>query len=176
MAKWIIDPQHSDVHFKTRYMLISSVTGEFKNFEGTVESKGDDFTDATITFSADTDSVYTNNAQRDLHLKEEDFFHVAKHPKMTFTSTGFYHSDSEEFLLRGDLTIKTGSRPVALKVTNGGRAVDAQGRERAGFELSGSINRYEFGLVWALLTEAGGLLLGEEVKIHANIQLVKVSE
>jgi polyisoprenoid-binding protein YceI len=109
MSKWIIDAQHSDVHFKTRYLLISHVSGEFRKFEGAVEANGDDFSNAKITFSADTDSIDTNNTVRDTHLREEDFFAVKKFPKMTFASTGFYPSPSGngEYILKGDLTIKT---------------------------------------------------------------------
>jgi polyisoprenoid-binding protein YceI len=176
MSKWIIDTQHSDVHFKTRYLLISSVTGEFRRFQGTVETDGDDVANARITFSADTASIDTNNEKRDAHLREEDFFNVAKFPAMSFESTSFYHTAPEEFTLIGNLTIKSGTKPVTLKVTNGGRSVDQQGKERMGFEITGKINRYEFGLVWSLLSEAGAIILHEEVHIHANIQIVKESD
>ena len=175
MSKWIIDPLHSDVHFKVRHLLISSVTGEFKKFEGTVETPDDDFSHAKITFSADTGSVYTNNEKRDEDLRHADFFDVAKFPKLTFESTIFGPLAENEHLLRGNLTIKGGSKPVDLKVTSGGRAIGAEGRERIGFEISGSVNRYDYGLMWALLTESGAIILGEEVKIHANVQLIKVN-
>ena len=176
MAKWIIDSLHSDIHFKARYLLISSVTGEFKKFEGTVETSGNDFTNAKIIFSADTASIDTNNEKRDAHLKEEDFFNVAKHPKMEFEATAFYPAGEDEHILAGKLTVKSGSKPIQLKVVPGGIGIDPEGKERAGFEITGSINRYDFGLVWGLLSESGALLLGEEVRIVANIQLVKVSE
>ncbi|MCW3128184.1 MAG: YceI family protein [Bacteroidetes bacterium] len=176
MAKWIIDAQHSDVHFKTRYLVISSVTGEFKKFEGMVDA-GDskDLAGAKITFSADTDSVDTNNADRDAHLREPDFFDVAKFPKMYFESDGFRHLQGNEYSLTGQLTIKGVSRPIELNVIAGGMVTDTKDRERAAFEITGSLNRWDYGLMWSLLTEAGAIVLGEEVKIHVTVQLIKVS-
>ena len=175
MTKWIIDPRHSDVHFKVRHLLISSVTGEFKRFEGTVQSTTDDFAGARITFSAETDSVDTNNAKRDEDLRYADFFDTEKFPLLTFESSSFDHIAENEYLLKGILTIKGVSNPVSLKVMSGGQTIDMAGGERAGFEVMGSVNRYDYGLVWALLTEAGAIILGEEVKIHANIELVRVN-
>jgi polyisoprenoid-binding protein YceI len=176
MATWKIDPLHSDVHFKVRHLVISSVTGEFKKFEGTVEADDDDFSHAKIKFSADTDSIYTNNEKRDEDLRHEDFFNVAKFPKLTFESTIFGPLTDNEHLLRGNLTIKGGTKPVDLKVIYGGRAMDREGRERAGFEVTGIVNRYDYGLIWSLLTESGAIILSEDVKIHANIELIKVSD
>ena len=176
MAKWIIDPQHSDIHFKTRHLLISTVTGEFKKFEGTVETDGDDFTNARISFSAETASVYTNNEKRDEDLRKNDFFDVDKFPKLEFHSTSLNPDKDEEFCLKGDLTIKGVSKQVALKVISGGGALDPEGRARVGFIVEGHINRYDYGLIWSLLTESGGIILAEDVRIQANVQLVKVSE
>lgn len=175
MTTWKIDPQHSDVHFKVRHLLISSVTGEFKDFEGTVEASSDDFTNARIRFTAETASVCTNNDKRDEDLRHADFFDVHKHPQLTFVSDAFVPQSDTEYVLMGRLTIKGGTNPVSLKVTSGGRATGQDGADRVGFEVSGSINRYDYGLVWSLLTESGAIILAEEVKIHANIQLVKVS-
>ncbi len=176
MSKWIIDPQHSDIHFKARHMVISTVTGMFKTFEGTVVTSGDDFKDAKIKVMVDAASIDTNNANRDHHLREEDFFNVAKFPKVEFESISLTLMGDNEYKLTGLLTIKTGTKRVELKVTSGGTGTDAQGKLRAGFEVSGSINRYDFGLVWTLLSEAGAIILGEEVQIHANIELIKDSD
>jgi polyisoprenoid-binding protein YceI len=173
MSKWIIDPLHSDVHFKARHLLISWVTGEFKQFEGSAETASDDFSDTQITFSADTGSIHTNNEKRDKHLKEEDFFNVAIFPTMTFISTAFTRTAENEYMLMGNLTIKTGTKPVTLHVVAGGKSRDSEGKERMGFEVTGKLNRYDFGLVWSLLSESGAIILGEEVKVNANIELVK---
>jgi polyisoprenoid-binding protein YceI len=175
MSTWKIDPLHSDIHFKVRHLVISTVTGEFKKFEGTVETTGDDFSNAKITFSAETGSVDTNNEKRDNDLRHEDFFDVARYPALRFVSTIFGPVSDTEYLLKGKLTIKGGTKPVDLKVIFGGRAIDREGMERAGFEVSGMVNRYDYGLVWGLLTESGAIILGEDVRIHANIELIKVS-
>ena len=175
MATWKIDPLHSDVHFKTRYLVISSVSGEFKEFEGTIETSHDDFANARIRFSAQTASICTNNDKRDEDLRHSDFFDVSKFPTLIFESDAFAPQADSEYVLMGRLTIKGGTKPVTLKVISGGRNTDPDGMERAGFEVSGSINRYDYGLVWSLLTESGAIILGEEVKIHANIQLVRVA-
>ena len=173
MAKWLADPAHSEVHFKVRHLVISTVTGSFKKFDCEVESDKEDFTDATIRFSADTDSVDTTQEQRDTHLKSADFFDTANFPKLTFTSTQFIKKSGSDYLLKGDLTIRGTTRSIDLNVEYGGTAVDPYGQKKAGFEVTGKINRNDFGLKWSALTEAGGVVVGDEVKLIINIQVIQ---
>ncbi|MBB6002766.1 YceI family protein [Arcicella rosea] len=169
---WAIDPSHSEVQFKVKHLVITTVTGNFKEFSGTVEA-GDDFENAKIAFEAKIDSINTNSEQRDGHLKSADFFEAEKYPILSFTSTKFVKTDDEEFELVGDLTIKDVTKSVKLSVEYGGTATDPWGNVKAGFELTAKINRKDFGLTWNAPTEAGGVLVSEEVKLIANIQLVK---
>jgi polyisoprenoid-binding protein YceI len=173
MAKWIIDPAHSEVHFKVKHLVISTVTGSFKRFDCEVESNKEDFSDAKIKFSADIDSIDTRQEQRDTHLKSADFFDAANFPKLTITSTEVIKKSETDYILKGDLTIRGTTKPVELIVEYGGTAVDTYGQTKAGFEITGKINRYDFGLKWSAVTEAGGLVVGDDVKLVVNIQVIK---
>ena len=173
MATWIIDPAHSEVQFKVRHLVISTVTGSFKNFEGKLISDKEDFSDAKISFSASIDSIETNNAQRDGHLKSPDFFDAASYPKLSFESTSLSAKSESEYLLKGNLTLKGVTRPVELIADHGGIGKDLYGNTVAAFELSGKINRQDFGLTWSALTEAGGAVVSDEIKLHINIELKK---
>ena len=172
-TKWAIDPTHSEVQFKVKHLVISTVTGKFKSFSGTAESVGDDFSNASISFAADVASIDTNQEQRDGHLKSEDFFNAEKYPQITFKGTSFTKVKGDEYKLTGNLTIKDVTKPVTLDVEYGGTATDFYGNVKAGFEVSGKISRKEFGLTWDGITEAGAIVVGEEVKITANVQLAK---
>ena len=171
-TNWAIDASHSEMQFKVKHLVITTVTGNFKEFSGTVVA-GDTFENAKINFEANVDSINTNSEQRDGHLKSGDFFETEKYPKLTFSSTGFTKKSDEAYELHGDLTIKDETRPVTLAVEYNGIAKDPWGNVKAGFEVNGKINRKDFGLNWNALTEAGGALVSEEVKLHANIQLVQ---
>jgi polyisoprenoid-binding protein YceI len=172
-TKWAIDPMHSEVQFKVKHLVISTVTGSFQNFEGTVETEGDDFSDAKINFSLDVNSIDTNQEQRDGHLKGADFFDAEQYPHITFESTSVTKEGDDNYKLAGNFTIKGITKPVTLHVEHGGIAADFYGNTKAGFEVSGKINRKEFGLTWDGVTEAGSIVVGEDVKISANIQLAK---
>jgi polyisoprenoid-binding protein YceI len=170
---WVIDPTHSEVQFKIKHLVISTVTGSFKTFEGTVETENDGFEGAKIQFSADIDSIDTNMAQRDAHLKSADFFDAENFPKLSFVSSSFTQTDEENYVLTGDLTIRGVSLPVTLSAIYGGQMVDFYGNTKAGFEISGKINRKDFGLNWGAVTEAGGVVVSDEVKLHINVQVAK---
>lgn len=172
-VSWVIDPTHSELQFKVKHLVISTVTGSFKAFEGTVETEGEDFSTANINFSADIASIDTNQAQRDEHLQSADFFDAANHPKLTFTESSLEKTGEDTFKLTGDLTIKGISKPVVLDVEYGGAMTDFYGQSKAGFEITGKISRKEFGLTWSATTEAGGVVVGDEIKLIANIQLIK---
>jgi len=171
-TKWIIDPTHSEVHFKVKHLVISTVTGTFKSFEGSMESENEDFQDAAIEFTLDVESIDTNQEQRDGHLKSADFFDAAQFPKISFKSTSF-KKVGDDYELLGDLTLKNVSKPVKLNVEYGGRATDFYGNDKAGFEVSGKISRKEFGLTWDGITEAGAIVVGDEIKLQINVQFAK---
>ncbi|WP_149242336.1 YceI family protein [Dyadobacter sp. 32] len=171
-TKWVIDPTHSEIQFKVKHLVISTVTGSFKTFEGTVESETEDFEGAKVSFSADIASIDTNMAQRDEHLKSGDFFDAEKYPKLTFSGVLTSKGD-ESYSLSGDLTIKNTTKPFTFAVEYGGNMTDFYGQNKAGFEISGKLNRKEFGLEWSAVTEAGGVVVGDEVKLIANVQVVK---
>lgn len=170
---WAIDPTHSEVQFKIKHLVISTVTGSFKTFEGTVETENDGFEGAKIQFSADIDSIDTNMAQRDAHLKSADFFDAENFPKLSFVSSSFTQKDDENYVLTGDLTLRGVTKSVTLSATYGGQMVDFYGNTKAGFEISGKINRKDFGLNWSAVTEAGGVVVSDEVKLHINVQVAK---
>jgi polyisoprenoid-binding protein YceI len=173
MATWQLDPMHSELLFKVKHLVISTVTGRFKDFNASLEAGQEDFSDAKISFSADVSSIDTNNGQRDEHLRSEDFFAAAAHPKITFESTAFKKTGAGEYQLVGNLSIRGISKEVTLDVTYGGTMVDPYGNTKAGFELEGKILRKEFGLAWDAVTEAGGVVVSNEVKIVGNIQFAK---
>jgi len=173
MAKWIIDTAHSEVTFKVRHLVISNVSGKFTSFEGTVEADKEDFSDAKISFSADIDSITTGNEQRDGHLKSPDFFDAASHPKLSFVSAEVTRKKGTDYLVKGTLTIKGTAKPVELEVDFGGVQKDFYGRTIAGFEITGKINRQDYGLTWSAVTETGGIVVADEVKLHINTELVK---
>jgi polyisoprenoid-binding protein YceI len=172
-TKWAIDPMHSEVQFKVKHLVISTVTGSFQNFEGTVETEGDDFSDAKINFSLDVNSIDTNQEQRDGHLKGADFFDAEQYPHITFESTSVTKESDENYKLAGNLTVKGVTKPVTLEVEHGGIATDFYGNTKAGFEVTGKINRKDFGLTWDGVTEAGSIVVGEDIKLFINIQLAK---
>lgn len=171
-TKWAVDPTHSEVHFKVKHLVISTVTGTFKLFEGSLESENEDFNDADIEFSLDVNSIDTNQEQRDGHLKSADFFSSDIYPRITFKSTSFT-KDGDDYELTGDLTIKDVTKPIKLNVEYGGTATDSYGNVKAGFEVSGKINRKEYGLTWSAVTEAGAIVVGEDIKLIINAQFSK---
>jgi polyisoprenoid-binding protein YceI len=174
---WLIDPMHSEVQFKVKHLVISTVTGAFNSFAGSAQTEGDDFQNAQVEVSLDVDSVNTSQDARDQHLRGEDFFDAAQFPTITFKSTSFTKAGgNEQYKLTGDLTIKGVTKSVTLDVEHGGTAVDFYGNTKAGFEATGKINRKEFGLTWGGVTEAGAIVVGEEVKLIFNIQLAKQAE
>ncbi len=173
MTTYKIDPAHSEIAFKVKHMMIATVSGNFTQFDATLQTEAPDFNNATISFEANVNSINTNNEQRDGHLKSEDFFAAEKFPKLTFVSKSFTKEDEEEYKLVGDLTIRGVTKTVELAVEYGGTMTDPYGQVKAGFDISGKINRKEFGLSWGVVTEAGGVVVSDDVKLHLSIQMVK---
>lgn len=173
MNTYKIDAAHSEITFKVKHLMITNVTGNFTEFDATLETENDDFSNAKINFTANINSINTNNAQRDGHLKSDDFFSAEKFPTLSFSSTEFVKKDDENYILKGNLTIKDVTKLVELAVEYGGTATDFYGQTKAGFEISGKINRKDFGLGWGAITEAGNVVVSEEVKLHFNVQMIK---
>lgn len=174
MTTWKIDPTHSEIQFKAKHLVISTVTGQFKSFDGEIISNGNgSFDGADIKFEADIDSITTNNDDRDAHLKSDDFFNAEQYPKLTFESTSFTKNGNGEYKLTGNLTIRDVTKEVTLDVEHGGVVDDPYGNTKAGFELTGAINRKEFGLTWSAVTEAGSVVVGDSIKLQMNVQVVK---
>lgn len=170
---WNIDPAHSELQFKVKHMMITNVTGTFGVISGSLNAPGDSFDNAAIQFEASAESVDTKNADRDKHLRSADFFDVENHPVITFSSTSFQKADDEEYNLKGALTIRGITKPIELEVTFEGEGKDPWGNIKAGFQIKGKINRKDFGLEWNTALEAGGVLVGDDVRISGDIQLVK---
>jgi len=171
---WSIDPMHSDVQFKIKHLVISTVTGTFKKFSGEATTEGEGFENAAINFSIAVDSIDTNQEMRDTHLKNGDFFDIEKYPNITFKSTSFKKVNGDNYKLVGNLTMKDVTKPVELDVEYGGSEKDGQGNIKHGFEVTGIVNRKEFGMTFNKLTDTGGLGLGEDIKLIANVQVGKL--
>lgn len=175
-TKWKIDPAHSAVQFKVKHLMISTVTGSFEKFDLEVERATEDFSAAgRIVFTADIDSINTKNPDRDAHLKSADFFNAAEFPQLRFEGTG-YTANADEAVIDGNLNIRGITQPVQLKAEFGGIVVDPYGQTKAGFTVEGKISRKEFGLTWNALTETGSVVVSDDVRIHAEVQLVKQVE
>ena len=167
-TNWSIDPTHSEITFKVKHMMISTVTGHFQDFQATAKTDGDNFNGAEIEFTAKTGSVNTKNSDRDTHLKSDDFFNSEKFPEMKFVSKSFEGSK-----LVGDLTIRDVTREITLEAELNGVAVDPYGQTKAGFEMRGEINRKDFNLTWSAVTEAGSIVVSDKVKLVIDVQFIK---
>ena len=172
-TNWQLDPAHSEVNFRVRHLVIATVSGKFSNFSATVTTEGDDFSTANIEFRAETASIDTGVEARDNHLRSDDFFNSEKFPELAFRSTGVQKTGDDTYRLEGNLTIRDITKPVSLTAEFGGTMLDPYGNLKAGFEVSGKLNRKEFGLRWDAVTEAGGAVVSDEVKLQANVQFIK---
>ncbi len=171
--KWKIDPAHSEIQFKVKHLMITTVTGYFRTFDLEVETGTDDFNTASrIEFTADINTIDTNNQQRDTHLKSADFFDAENHGQLKFVGKK-YSSQGDSASLEGDLTIRGTTKPIQLNVEFGGIVVDPYGQTKAGFTVNGKISRKEFGLTWSAVTEAGQVVVADDIRILCEIQLVK---
>ena len=165
---------HSEVQFKVKHLMITTVTGYFNKFSVEAESEDDQFNGASnIVFTADVNSISTNNEQRDTHLKSPDFFDVEKHDEIRFVGKSYENAGGNDYKLHGDLTIRDVTKPVTVDVEFGGTVVDPYGQTKAGFTVTGKISRKEFGLTWNAVTEAGSVVVSDEIRLQAEVQLVK---
>jgi polyisoprenoid-binding protein YceI len=173
-STWQLDAAHTDIAFRVRHLLVATATGKFTAFSSQATTEEDDFSTVQVEFNVETASIETGVNDRNNHLKSDEFFASATYPNMVFKSTGMKHIEDDKYQLTGDLTIRDITKPVTLDVEFGGIAKDPWGNIKAGFEVTGKIKRKEFGLSWDALTEAGGAVVGDEVKIHANLEYAKV--
>ncbi len=173
-VKWVVDTAHSEIQFKVKHLMITTVTGYFETFHIEAETTDDQFSDATsVVFTADVNSINTNNQQRDTHLKSADFFDAENHGEIRFEGRKYEKVGEDQYKLHGDLSIRGITKPVTVNVEFGGIVVDPYGQTKAGFTVSGKISRKEFGLTWNAVTEAGSVVVSDEIKLQAEIQLVK---
>lgn len=172
-TKWELDPTHSELTFKVKHLMISNVKGEFRNFSATVESDGEDFSNAKVNAKIDTNSIDTNNSDRDTHLKSADFFDAENHEQITFESTELNKLDEDNYQLKGTLDMKGTKKEVTLDVDFGGFMKDPYGNEKVGFSLNGKISRKDWGLNWNAALEAGGVMVSDEVRLSGELQFVK---
>ena len=170
---WDFDKSHSKIGFSVTHLVITDVEGNFKEFEGSITTSGDDFENAKIEFSANVASINTENEKRDEHLRSDDLFEAEKFPQLTFKSKSFSKVDDKNYKLVGDLTIRDVTKEVELNVVYNGTVEDPWGNTKSGFSLEGEINRFDYNLKWNKTIEAGGLVVGEDVTILAKLQLVK---
>lgn len=170
-TKWVLDPAHSELVFRVKHLMITNVKGEFRKFSAVLE--GEEFTKAKINVTIDATSISTNDDQRDGHLKSADFFDVENHKEISFEGTSFIKLNKEKYVLKGILTIKGIGKEVTLDVEFSGINKDPWGNEKAGFSVSGKINRKDWGLNWNAALETGGVLVSDEVRISSEIQIVK---
>jgi len=176
MRTWKIDPTHSEINFKVKHLVVSTVTGHFSKFDAAIETSEEDFSDAIINFEADINSISTKNEQRDAHLKSADFFDADKHPKMSFVSKSVKKISDHEMQIIGNLSLRGITKEITLDVIYNGTVAGFGGTEVAGFEVRGKVNRFDFGLQWNALTEVGGVVVSNEVKIEILAEFNKVQE
>lgn len=171
--KWSIDPAHSEIGFKVKHLMFTNVYGRFETFEGSVESDENGQNIENITFTTDVSSINTGNADRDNHLKGSDFFDTENYPKMNFTSVKLLWLNDNYYNLLGDLTIRDVTKQVSLSVEYNGTMVDPWGNTKMGFNITGKLNRNDWGLTWNSVLETGGVLVGEDVNLNIELQVVK---
>ena len=176
MTTWKIDPAHSEVNFNVKHLLVSTVRGNFDKFDANIETSKEDFSDAKIEFEADINSISTKNEQRDAHLKSSDFFDADNNPKMTFKSTSVKKVSDYELKVKGNLTLRDVTKEISLDVIYNGTVDGFGGSKVAGFEVRGKLNRFDYGLQWNGLTEAGGIVVSNEIKIEIFAEFNKVNE
>ncbi len=175
-TNWKVDNSHSKMGFSVTHLMISETEGKFKLYEGKVSSISEtDFTNASIEFTVDVNSINTDDEKRDAHLKSDDFFNAEKFPKMTFKSTSMKPGKTKGiYVIEGELTIRDVTKKVKFTAVSNGKTVkDPWGMTRAGFKVTGKINRMDYNLKWNAALEAGGVVVSEEVNISLNIELIK---
>lgn len=172
-TNWNIDAMHSEIGFKVKHMMISNVHGKFAAFNAIAKTHGEDFSSAKFDFSAAINSIDTGVADRDAHLKSDDFFNAEKYPDMVFKSIGIEKKDDHNFIINGELTIRDVTKPIALNAEFSGIVQDPYGQTKAGLSVNGKIKRSEYGLLWSAVTEAGKIVVSDDIQLNCEMQFVK---
>lgn len=170
---WNIDVAHSLIEFSVRHMMLAKVKGTFGRFQGSITLEGDSLVPVAAEVSIETASIDTGVQDRDNHLRSADFFDAEKFPKLVFKSRKMTPKGGDKYELEGDLTIRDVTRPITLDVTFEGRAKDPWGNERIGFSATGELDRRDYGLTWNAALETGGVLVGEKVRIHLEVEAIR---
>ncbi|MEI6815339.1 MAG: YceI family protein [Bacteroidota bacterium] len=170
---WIVDQAHTKVGFSVTHMAVSQVEGNFKKFEGKITTEDEDFKNTNIQFTLDVNSITTENEMRDKHIKSDDFFNAEKFPTITFKSKSFKKIDGKKYILTGDMTVRDVTKTVDLAVIYNGKVNDPYGNLRAGFKVSGKINRLDYNLKWNTLMGGGDAVVGKDVEFNVNIEVTK---
>ena len=173
-TKWTFDKAHSKIQFDVAHMVISEVSGQFQEYEGIVLTSKEDFTNAKIDFSIDVKSIDTDDGKRDEHLQSPDFFDAEKYPNITFKSKSMKKIGENQYKLTGDLTMHGVTMKITLDTKYGGTVTDPYGNVKAGFKITGIINRTDFGLKYNSVINTGGLMIGEEITIICRVELLKM--
>jgi polyisoprenoid-binding protein YceI len=174
-TNWSVDKSHSKVGFSVTHLVITDVDGFFKEYEAKVTTNGDDFSTANIDFAVNTGSIFTDNDGRDKHLRSDDFFNAEKYPQMVFKGKSMKKVSDNKYKLVGELTIRDVTKQVELDVKYNGMVKDPWGNTKAGFKVTGEINRFDYNLKWNTAIETGALVVGREVELVIDLQLVKKS-
>ena len=172
LMQGIIDTAHTKIQFKVKHLMISNVMGSFKEFEGKASMIENDFTTTKVDVTIKTASIDTEAPDRDAHLKSPDFFDAEKYPEIIFKGSGMTLKDEDNYELKGNLTIKDITKPITLSVEFGGLMNDPWGNKKAGFSVAGEINRKDWGMEWNAALEAGGVLVGDKVKILCDVEFL----
>jgi polyisoprenoid-binding protein YceI len=172
---WTVDPVHSSVEFRVKHMMISTVRGRFRDFEGTIEA-APDYHDSSVRGTVDAASIDTNDERRDGHLRSADFFDVETYPTISFESTAIEHVDGGNYRVRGNLTMHGETRSIEVEATVHGVTRDPAGKDRVGAEVRGTLSRSDFGLRWQQALETGGVMVGDEVRVSADLSAVCTRE
>jgi polyisoprenoid-binding protein YceI len=172
-AKWNLDPGHTELGFKVKHLMVSYLRGSFKEYTATIYTQGEDFTSARMEVRINATSINTGDEMRDQNLKGENFFDVGKFQYVVYTGTKLERIDDENLILYGSLTIKGTTKPLQFNVQFGGLTIDPWGKRRAGFVLTGRLDRRDYGLTWNTLLESGGVMVGNEVIINCDVELIK---
>ncbi|MBM4175589.1 MAG: polyisoprenoid-binding protein [Ignavibacteria bacterium] len=172
-TEWTFDKSHSKIGFTVTHLVIAEVDGFFRTFDGKITSKGEDFENTEIEFTADVNSISTDNEKRDAHLKSDDFFNAEKYPTITFKSKSFKKIEDKKYKLAGDITIRNITKTIELDVKHNGTVKDPWGNTKAGFIVKGELNRFDYGLKWDAAIETGGLVVGKTVELVIKVELAK---
>lgn len=172
-TEWKLDKSHSKIQFTVEHLMISEVTGEFEDYSAEVTTDGDNWEGADIKFTAQVSSIDTDNDKRDQHLVSEDFFYASNYPEIKFESTSFKKVSGKTYRLEGNLTMRGVTKKIALDAVHNGTVKDPWGNTVAGFRITGTIDRTNYGLEWNKTLEAGGVLVGETIEITCDIELQK---